>query len=374
MARILREERSYRGLTREELAAQSLVPLDEIAVFEDTGEVRSIARLGRLARYFDLDADALQRGVRTPSIEPSVFFRQRGAPDFSEEDRQLLASLVHAGTALVAVNRLLGREDRRPRLTTRQPGNPPYRDGYEAARLVRKLLGNVAEPVVDLQRIIEDTFETPVVLHPLQTTRLEAVTAKHPQADGVVIVLNSKLPLEPGSPSYRRNLAHELAHVLLDLDEQPLGYILDGPPRMTAKPSDKSAIEQRADAFAAELLIPAAGLQRMHGKPSLPISLERARRLVEQTEQEFLAPRQLTIWHLFNRGYLDDSTQELLAREPHLSIASPTLPARLVEGGFPPLVVDRLREARGRELLTAGRVRELLGLTVWDPLPWETTT
>lgn len=363
-----------KAMSREDLAEQSLVPLDEIERLEDTGEVRSIARLSRLARYFAVDEDALRRGVRQQSHEPAVFFRQHGAPDFFEDDRAILATQVHAGAALVAANLALGlAKDRKRRFVAKRPGSIEYQDGYEAARLVRKELAQPSGPLLDLQDVIEGEFETPITTQILQSSRVEAVTVKHPQGDGAVIVLNAtKIVPDAGSPTFRRTLAHELAHVLLDLDEAPLGYILDhAPQKSSSRNPDKPSTEQRADAFAAELIIPTAGLLRLHGKPSLPIALDRARRLVEETEREFLAPRHLTIYHLFNKGYLDENTQELLSKELLPNLTSSVIRWRPLNHGYPQIVVDRLRDAHERYLLTAGRVRELLALGVRDPLPWE---
>lgn len=377
VARIIRAERERRHLSRQQLAEATFVPIEEIVTIEDHGVIGSLARLRRLAREFELDFDALRRGQNEPSREPAVFFRHKSAQNFSGGGPQLLASQLRIGNALVAVNEIL---ERGPGLRSKFHPEPagikrPYQQGIDAAQRVRKELQTPKNPLRDLQGLLEEDFSTPVTVCRLGSSTIEAATVKDPRQGSCVVVINSDAGVfRPSSTVFRRLLAHELAHVLLDLDESTPDFILDIHPEGHSPRLSEAGhppIEQRANAFAAELLIPTAGLHELLGTPSHSGSLESGRRYVEDVEQEFIAPRELTIRHLFNRDYINVDVHDSLLKSGPPSTPVPEIPWRPLVNGFPERLLERMREAHDRYLITGGGVRELLGLDPGDLLPWE---
>lgn len=156
------------------------------------------------------------------------------------------ASVVRAIiTAIRALPRAETPElDELARVVERVDG-PPYEQGIQAARWLRDRLGISLEPVnpralLNTWGVYLETFET--------VGGLDAICAwgrKH----GPAILLNPKGRRARGKAGQRSTLAHEIAHLLLDRDGAlPVAEVLGGrvPP----------AVEQRAGAFAAELLIP----------------------------------------------------------------------------------------------------------------------
>ncbi|GAA4984122.1 ImmA/IrrE family metallo-endopeptidase [Streptomyces hyderabadensis] len=109
----------------------------------------------------------------------------------------------------------------------------------EAARRVRAAWRLPMGPVPNLVNIVEAAGGT-VVLRDFETHRINAISVWHP-GSGPLFVLNSEL-----SPERQRFvLAHEIGHMVMHEGE---------PPRDTA--------EKEADAFAEELLMPAAEIAK----------------------------------------------------------------------------------------------------------------
>jgi Zn-dependent peptidase ImmA (M78 family) len=129
--------------------------------------------------------------------------------------------------------------------------------------------------------------------------------------------------------------------------------------------------EQRARAFAAELLMPAEGLRRLLGQPQYVMGMAEAMDLVERTRTEFLTPIEIAVNHLVNREYVWSEVREALIEKARRGESSgdrcatgPNEPS-----AKPDLLEQRVVEALNRDLITQGRARELLGLSAWDDLP-----
>ena len=129
------------------------------------------------------------------------------------------------------------------------PGERPSAQGYRAARAVRLALGlrpaeriDVAQVLADRDVVIEDVE--------LPEPRLDAV-ACWSDMHGPAVLINISSPAMASAAARRAALAHELCHLLIDRSGAlPVAEVLGG--RVSR------AVEQRAKAFAAELLIPQA--------------------------------------------------------------------------------------------------------------------
>jgi Zn-dependent peptidase ImmA (M78 family)/transcriptional regulator with XRE-family HTH domain len=351
------EVRKRAGLGLEDVALRARVPAAALAVLEEGTQVEiSTAAVARLARALDVDvSDLIEPGAN--ASQPSVFFRQSGVPDFLDRDRGRVVDALRDARSIAVVDGLLGRTYLRAALAPVEVGAVPYKQGYELAERVRRTLGQPIEPLGSMRDLLEERFGVPVLASNLHAPNLLALTAKERGADCVAVLVNEKR-----TGSTRVDLAHELAHVLFDAPVQDIDYWID---LENDHESDTSRTEQRAKAFAAELLIPRKGLiekfghthERLAERTSLAASVDLARRVGEY----FGTPPELTTNHLDHHGYIAKELREGVLKG--LSWPTPAAPKR------PPMLHRRLADALGAGLLTQMRARELLGLSAWNALP-----
>ncbi|MCU0684585.1 MAG: ImmA/IrrE family metallo-endopeptidase [Polyangiaceae bacterium] len=373
IGRAVQEGRTRKSLTPLTLAERSYVSLEDITAAEDGRLLLSTGKLERIAGVLDLEPFPLFKGQFVVTPEAALFFRHGSHPDFVDEDLGQLRRALEGGLALLEVNEILQRPlGLRSLFKPEEPaGDKVYRVGYVAAQRVREALGNEQGPLLDLRAIIEDRFDVAIVAARLRTRGAFAVTVKEPSRGAAAIVLNTAKGEASGSPLARRvSLAHELAHVLFD--EEALRIDL-----VTADSLSGDPIERRANAFAAELLIPLAGLEAQWGKAQMVSSPAQADALIDQVRAEYLTPPELTVNHLINREYIvkDEAFRKNLIKAavvrkspvdvPELTLAAPREDAPSIA------LTERLREAHERILITGGRAREALGLPPGAPLPWE---
>lgn len=373
IGRAVQEGRTRKRLTPSLLAERADVSLAEVTAAEAGQLLLSTGKLERIAGVLDLEPFPLFKGRAVATPEAALFFRHGSHPDFFDEDLGPLRRALGGGLALLEVNTILQRPPGlRSLFEPEEPaGDKVYRIGYAAARRVREALGNEQAPLFDLRAIIEDRFDVAIVASRLRTRGAFAVTVKDPSRGAVAIVLNTAKGDPAGAPLARRvSLAHELAHVLFD--EEPLRVDL-----VTADSLSGDPIEQRAGAFAAELLIPFAGLTAQWGEPQQVRSPEQADALIDQVRATYLTPPELTVNHLINREYIvwDEAFRKNLIKAA-VGRKSPVdvleLPPAAPREDAPSIALtERLREAHERVLITGGRAREALGLPPGAPLPWE---
>lgn len=373
IGRVVREFRDKKHLSREGLAERTHVPADEIAALEDGLRLLSTGKLERIAGVLGLEPFSLFDGCAIVKPDVALFFRHGSIPDFFDEDLDRLRPAVDAGLALLNVNAVLRRPPGlRARFAPEPVGDKPHESGYAAARLVRTALGYDSAPITDLRAVIEDRFDVVIVAARLRTRSVLAVTVKEPSCGGAAIVLGPAQGDSRRSPLVDRvSLAHELAHVLFDAE--PLVVDL----RAAADPASSGPIEQRAGAFAAELLIPCAGLLARFGSPQRIHSPPQADKLIDEVRAAYLTPVEITVNHLMNHGYIlkDETLRQNLIKaaknrtDPMDFIEIPRVaPA---EGAPSIALTERVREAHDRTLITDGRAREVLGIPLGAPLPWE---
>ena len=127
--------------------------------------------------------------------------------------------------------------------------------GRELAERARQALGLGDGPIGDLTALIEEHLGVHVLVEPLPSG-VHGFCAVSPSAGGVpaaaVIIVNG----EDLSARRRFTLAHELCHLLAGdpVDVEVLSSL-----------ADKTPAEHRADAFAANFLVPAEGVRRAVG-------------------------------------------------------------------------------------------------------------
>jgi len=350
------ETRKRAGVSLDELARRARVPTAALTALEMGQPANlSTAAVARLARELDVDVSDWLGPPVQPS-EPSLFFRQAGVPDFFDVDRASVVQALRYARSIATVDELLGHSYKRTEFAPVEVGSDrPYEQGYSLARRLRQALGRLVEPLESISAIIEDEFGVPVFAYPLHASHLIALTAKERTSNLAAVIVNRNFP-----GSRRVDLAHELAHVLFDAPLQDIDYWLD----LDILEHD-SRIEQRAKAFAAEFLIPRAGLVQNFGpaqdrgekRNSLAASLDLARRV----GAHFRTPPELTANHLVNHSYIAEELREEVGES--VTVPPFTGPPRIE------MLHRRLAEALGAGLITQMRARELLGLSARDPLP-----
>jgi Zn-dependent peptidase ImmA (M78 family) len=207
-----------------------------------------------------------------------------------------------------------------------------------------------------------------VLVDRFRATRIQAVTVK--QEPGAAAVILNQANEGFKNPLRRRvDLAHELGHVLFDELHHgirvavDLGIELNRSPTASGHPPE----EQRANAFAAELLIPLRGLVRLFGAQKLTkgaMSYAEAVDRVQQAREEFKTPAEVAVNHLCWRGYIDPSLRDALLSQKYPK-TGPVRERYMGAGVIQRRVLFALRQGH----ITASRARELLGLSVWDDLP-----
>ena len=369
IARIISTTRTRLGLSIDEVGQRAEISVQSLRALEAGQPGIATTELERLAVVLSLDPTALLFGRELDRALPSVFLRHASHADFNDSDLPVLDAAVEQGRALVALAVQLGdahgiREKIVPRDAAGDRPDRAAKEGYELARVVRGLVGLPAEPLGDLRRMLEDRFDIAVVVARLASTRSTAVGVRQ-QTGAAAIVLNESDPDRMRNPALTRvHLAHELCHLLYDPSAGGVHLVVD----VNTDRGDLLA-EQRARGFAAEMLLPLAGLTQLLGSPK-EVG-DRARDLVNKARAEFNTPNEIAVNHLCNHRFIrSDLRQSLLSSAgPQRSGLPPTI---LPQAGAPSLLVaERVRRAHDSSLLTDGEARRLLGVDVLSPLPWD---
>lgn len=370
----LRRALAEKDVERGDLARSTrIAPSDLAALEQGRSAAVSTAALARLARRLDLPPTALWSDDPSAELELSLHFRHASVPDFFHEDEAAARGAVLTAHALAELETLLGRDPLRTWFRPKPVGTPPHEDGYARAREVRRVLaGKGALPSEDaplpapLEDLIEDALGIPVIEAKLTTANVLALTAKDGPTGAVAIVINSSAMWGESPVRRRVDECHELAHALFDETAQPLSVWIDREQEADDSPENKrlaDPVEQRARAFAAELLLPRTGLRELLGPPAPQASVERAIDLAKRAQERFLSSAELTAYHLANHGYFAGYFHDDVVR----ALAGPTMTPALPRI---PVLERRARQAVEAGLLTAMGAREILGLPVWADLPW----
>ncbi|MCC7494010.1 MAG: ImmA/IrrE family metallo-endopeptidase [Fimbriimonadaceae bacterium] len=166
----------------------------------------------------------------------------------------------------------------------------PAQQGYHAARWLRLRLCRKRERLEPADLL--GRWKVLVVELELPSSRVEAVSFwGHQHGPGVII--NPTGRFSQTMPGRRATIAHEICHLLLDRDtELPVGQV-NGLAR-------RYGHEQRANAFAAELLLPGS----VAALASLEAELETQ---VTALTDQYGVGRELILWRMYNHGQLPAS-------------------------------------------------------------------
>jgi transcriptional regulator with XRE-family HTH domain len=353
--------RNLYGLSLEECASRIEVPVERLAAME-RGEIES-ADLGKIARLYALDEDGLREGMVSPvqGVEGATIFLLQGAyQDFDDRALGVLERAMRAARERTALDAASdeGRERLRRRLqfVPTAPAGPRRLDaalqGYKLARMVRARLNLGGEPIEDIRELLEDQLGIAVVMENLigRDLRAASIVDLH-RAAAAAVLASRHADFRTNRVLARVYFAHESCHVLFDPGAPgSVRIALDAlHPQGSAGSTSNGdeLLESRAKGFAAELLIPLAGVNALLGAPAAPeSSLARARRMVARVREHFFTPWEITVHHLQNLGFVAQELKvDLLEEERRVDVGWSPARNRLLE---------RLRRTRPAPDVAAG--------------------
>lgn len=177
---------------------------------------------------------------------------------------------------------------------------PGWEQGYRLADEVHNLLGEV-----NVERVLVESIIDRLSIHRgeirLSDDHVRGVSFAGPEHHPAILV-NRTHPRNDGIAGERFTLVHELAHVLVDRTRGQKLAVASGP----WAPQE---VEQRANAFAAYLLMPPELVQRaISTSPAPPSSAEGLAHIAETLGTS----RASTVEHLYNLGLIDDMERDEL--------------------------------------------------------------
>ena len=180
----------------------------------------------------------------------------------------------------------------------------PWQQGYALAEeLQNDLDGRVDGERVDMEAIL-DHLGVEVTDANLSDGAIRGVAIAGPRHRSG-IVWNRNNHFNADAQGLRFTLAHELCHLLFDRSAGQRLAVASGP---WAPPS----LEQRANAFAAMLLMPTEAVRTVVAGMNEPISTGQGiSSVADRLQTGFSA----TLWHLRNLGFVDDGSRQRIEAE-----------------------------------------------------------
>jgi Zn-dependent peptidase ImmA (M78 family) len=290
--------------------------------------------------------------------DATLYFWQGPFADFRHvEDQPKVLEVMRRMAALARVEALLEiPPGLRSRLRPEVPCREAAKDGYRLANRVRSLLDNEMDAIGDPRTLLEERFGVLVLAEPLTSSRVHAMTLKDNVTGAVAVVVNSAGERFQNPQALRVDLLHELAHVLFDPPNGDVNLVVDE----LDDADPRKLIEQRARAFAAELLMPAEGLRRLLGKPSYELGIETGLAMVERTRHAFDTPVEITVNHLVNREHIVEWNRDSLIVRGRAEGTRATERGPLFAKDRPGLLERRLGQAVAQGLIPREDAQRIL--------------
>jgi Zn-dependent peptidase ImmA (M78 family)/transcriptional regulator with XRE-family HTH domain len=263
-AESIRMCREDRGLGLDDIARALAVDETQIKNAEDPKKTNSIQLLERIAMALGLDEGKLsfrlaaekedRLGVRlrklknsNPAFTPSTVVAF-GEAAWVTQKQLLLSQWTEQRVDLKSLG--FGADSRYG-----DRSYPAWQYGYDLAHTTRKNLGfRAEEPITNLREIVESTLKVPLI-HLSLPRQFAGATIATGSARGIAVNVNG---LNKNEWVRRATIAHELAHLLWDPDENLQSLIVDTFEEIEEQPPQlrRDKVEARANAFAIELLAP----------------------------------------------------------------------------------------------------------------------
>lgn len=266
------------GYTPAGVARLSRVSKDRLLAIEG-GTQPTFFEIEELARLFGVDADSMAEEPITVHAHevPSTLASLEEFREIGDELRARIVGVASAARDLHALRSRLGypvmtlAAIRRKASGLHDPkGSRPSEQGRNLAHLFReKLRLDRSEPVYSVRDLFTGFYPEAMLLYAALGRTGPAGLTFADDLRGAVVVLN--LDGKNEQPLVRRfSLAHELCHLLLDVDgKTPLaqlsGYLTDS----------GLSREQRANAFALRLLCPESALRRVRAEDGAAAAVQK---------------------------------------------------------------------------------------------------
>jgi Zn-dependent peptidase ImmA (M78 family)/transcriptional regulator with XRE-family HTH domain len=245
--------REARGMSGEELGAALGLSRSQISKVEHGTRRLDVSEVAAIADALEVSLAEVLGVERSGSLALAARVMATPRTDDTLPSRQRMRQLLEAEANLVSTT---GLRESRPTASGRDvlamikdrgipSSHVPWRDGQDLADTVRQGLGLGRAPISDVAELAEQHFGIDVLAWPTG----KAVSGLCAHGQGVAMMLIST---DFPRGHQRFTAAHELAHHLL---RDPREIVIDADLY-----DGSSAMEKRANAFAAALLMPADGL------------------------------------------------------------------------------------------------------------------
>lgn len=260
VGRTLRERRNQLGIDIRTVASKSdLFP--EVVEALEGSKRRPVREYERVARVLGLDERMISFNPEPQGNERVAVRLRRLSDDLPALSPSAVVALAEASWVAMTQIRLeekLGLRGLKhafhPSANYGSPmGRPAYLMGYELAQMFRKQL-NLAGPIRSMRELVETQLAIPIIQAPLGERIAGATVQPTQQHRAIVLNVTGK----NADPRVRRTtMAHELGHLLFDPDPQLQDLRVDEYEALDARDDTRAdPVEQRANAFAVELLAP----------------------------------------------------------------------------------------------------------------------
>ncbi|MDE2902562.1 MAG: XRE family transcriptional regulator [Chloroflexota bacterium] len=274
----IREQRDALGMTRSELARAANVDHEVIDLAETDAEQLELRELEHLAFVLGLDPAKLSIDERAGS-DPDLGVRLRvlevervATPTNARLNARTVLRFSEAASIIrshLLLQHWLGKQNEAEGFETSSNYGPPaWRAGYALARKARELLGIGIEPIDSMRELVEGRLGIPIIQVALQPEIAGATISSRSQR-GIVLNIAGRYQ---NVWIRRTTLAHELAHVLFDPEEQLESVRVDSYEQIVRDAEHDSQlpdyVEQRANAFAVEFLAPREAVKQFVPSPA----------------------------------------------------------------------------------------------------------
>jgi Zn-dependent peptidase ImmA (M78 family) len=257
--RVLRERRAQLDIPVRTVASKSGLTPEVVEGLERSVQ-RPVREYERVARVLGLDERVLSFRA-TPQGNEKLTVRLR---TLAEERASLsptsVASLAEAAWVAMTQIRLeaeLGLTTTAPIFETSSDygfyGHPAYEIGYELADEFRDVLDLGTEPILSMRELVEERLHIPVIQVPMDE-RIAGATVESAGRRAVVLNIQG---LNSDALVRRSTMAHEVGHLLFDPSQHLDDLRVDEYEELDQRAETRSdPVEQRANAFAVQLLAP----------------------------------------------------------------------------------------------------------------------
>lgn len=369
IGRRIREVREQLAVPREEMAAACGVDVLLIERLEE-GTLDPVP-----GDYILIAARLLKTDFR--------YFISTALDDIEDETRQVYRALAEpTPDDLLAIRRFIlfctSEAELETLLEVTHPSLPAYprpgapeklqkAQGTRAALEERKRMRIGNSPIANIFDLLRKQGVR-VFRYKLADSRLSGVTVMHPRA-GVSVLLNYDDDL------YRQffSAAHEYAHVLFDREEVSSSGCV-----VSYRFQKKRLIEIRANAFAAEFMLPADALTRY----PRPRDMKELSKAIRDIARDYHVNTETVAIRLKEQGWISDRTLSSFRKIKPVVIrrsekSDPDIPpaltqnqreymARRIQHGISPYYLDLLRRGLTEHKISEGRFAEMLDMTLMD--------